>query len=135
MDEQYQKILNILKKAGYKITKPRQAVINILTSKQHPLTAAEIYHYLPTVNLSSIYRVLDILTHLNIVQVEQIKNTAFYYLSLDSHHHIICEQCGYRQCLPCHHTFADINNFTNIKHQLILTGICHSCAIKLNRSQ
>ncbi len=134
MSKHRQQILTSLKQAGYKLTKPRRAVIDILTKKQHPLTAADIHRYLPSIDLASIYRALDVLTKLNIAQVEQVNNSSYYYLDSTLHHHIICEQCGYKQCLPCKHTF-NINNFVNIKHQLTLTGICQSCAIKLNQQQ
>ncbi len=125
------KAINALRQTGYKLTKPRQAILELLKKKKHPLTAAIIHKYLPHINLSSIYRTLNLLNKLNLIQKELINGISYYYLANSLHHHIICNHCGYSQCLPCHHNFKHITNFINIKHQLILTGTCKICASKI----
>lgn len=115
-----------LKQAGFKITTPRQLILEVLKKYKTPLSAKQIYQYLPQIDLVSIYRNLKLLTNLKIIFQEIINNETFYYLDKKLHHHIVCQKCGRTECLPCNHKYK-IKNFTNISHQLILSGLCNHC--------
>ncbi len=119
---------NTLKQAGYKSTKPRQQVLKILQVGHTPLSAKTIYKKTRNINLASIYRTLKLLTELNIIQQEFINNKNYYYLANKKHHHIICKNCGHLECIPCNHSFK-IKNFSQINHQVMLTGLCNKCAV------
>lgn len=112
---------------GYKLTAPRLAVLQILKNTTTPLSTKEIYKKTNKYNLTSVYRALELFKKLKIIFSEMQKNQKKYYLSPAPHHHIICERCGYTQCLPCEHAFKHIKNFKKITHQLTLTGICKNC--------
>jgi Fur family ferric uptake transcriptional regulator len=120
-------IINQLKQAGFRITKPRMAVIQALEQNHEPRSAQEIHAKLSDVDLVSVYRVLEILAELGLAQREDSRSVAKYYLSDNAHHHITCTKCGKMKCVPCDHIFKSIKGFTNIKHQLILIGLCEEC--------
>lgn len=118
----------LLKKAGFSLTKPRKLVINFLHNNKELLSANDIYIKLKDkVDKVTVYRVLEVLEKAGIVFKELGDKEAKYYLADKQHHHIICRKCGFSQCLPCQHFFNKIKNFNQIKHQLLLTGLCNKC--------
>lgn len=119
---------NLLKKAGYKLSEPRFLVLSFLKKAHRPLSAQEISGKIKSVNLASVYRSLNIFTELGIVNAEIIGTEKRYCLSGEAHHHIICVKCGRLETVKCTHSFSNIKNFTNIKHQLTLSGLCRKCA-------
>ncbi|MFH1427873.1 MAG: Fur family transcriptional regulator [Patescibacteria group bacterium] len=119
---------DILKNKGYKLTKPRLAILGLMKKQHNLFTAQELYKKLKQkYDLASVYRTLNLFNKLNIVEEEIIKNESFYYIAKKHHHHIICRKCGCKQCVPCKNIDLRIKNFSIIKHQLSLTGICKNC--------
>ncbi|MDP3995347.1 MAG: Fur family transcriptional regulator [Patescibacteria group bacterium] len=116
-----------LQKAGYKLTQPRIAVLRALERSDHPMSAGEIHKKTRRIDLASAYRTLKLLTELGIASEETIDGETHYYLGA-RHHHITCTSCGKTDCIPCDHKLPSIQNFTNITHQLMLSGICGGCA-------
>ncbi len=86
-----------IKKAGYKITGPRQLVLDFLKSGEH-YTAKEIYEGLEkTLGLTTVYRTLEILTELGIVETIALTDGSLryeYVLGKKHHHHLVCTGCG-----------------------------------------
>ena len=119
----------IIKKIGYKLTKPRLLVLEILEKDHKPLSAKTIHTKLQKkVDLASIYRTIRLFQKLKILFEERINDKQYYYLAKKQHHHIICRKCGYAECIPCRHIFSKITNFSNIFHKLSLSGICNKCS-------
>jgi Fur family ferric uptake transcriptional regulator len=121
-------MLNLIKKSGYKITKPRKMILNVLLKNKNHLSAKQILKKTNNVvDLTSIYRTLYLFKKIGIIFEEKIDKESFYYLSDKKHHHIICRNCQKTKCIPCEHKFKKIKNFTNIKHNLVLNGLCEKC--------
>ncbi len=120
-------IINQLKQAGFRITKPRMAVIEVLQASHEPKSAQEIHARLVGVDLVSVYRTLEMLASIGAAQFEEVQGVSKYYLANRAHHHITCMKCGKMECVPCEHGFGKIKGFNQIKHQLILTGVCTDC--------
>jgi Fe2+ or Zn2+ uptake regulation protein len=119
----------IIQKAGYKLTKPRLLVLKVLEKDHKPLSAKSIHTKLQKkVDLASIYRIICLFQKLEILFEERINAKRYYYLAKKQHHHIICRICGYAECIPCHHLFSRITNFSDILHKLSLSGICTKCS-------
>lgn len=116
-----------LKQSGYKLTEPRIAVLKALERSDHPMSAGEIHKKTQRIDLASAYRTLKLLTELGIASEETIDGETRYYLGA-RHHHITCTSCGKINCLPCDHKLPAIKNFSNITHQLVLSGTCSACA-------
>ncbi len=121
--------VDTLKKAGYKITRPRRVVINILLQNKHPRSARDIHTALKRsrINLTSVYRSLELFEYLAIAFSEERNGERYYYLAKEQHHHITCRKCQRTECLPCKMEFKPPAGFINIEHQLTLTGLCKKC--------
>lgn len=117
----------ILHKYDLRHTKPRLLILQTLENNHTPQSAQDIYAKLKKyLNLASVYRNLSVFESLGIVHREHSLNEDYFYLSETQHHHIVCIKCGYKECLPCDHDFR-LKNFFNIKHYLILKGVCTKC--------
>lgn len=113
--------------AGYKLTKPRLAVLIFLSENHKPMSARELSKNIKTVDRASVYRTLNILEKLGLVNVDMINKEKLYCSAGKPHHHIICTGCGYVEKIECNHSFRH-KNFTNINHQLTVTGLCDKCS-------
>ncbi len=119
----------ILKEHGHFLTKPRLAVLKVLKKQHTPLNSQGIHKQLKgAVDLASVYRTLKLFTELNIVQEEKVDKESYYYLAVEHHHHITCRECGTVQCTSCRMSTIRVKNFSNVNHQLTLTGICNNCS-------
>jgi Fe2+ or Zn2+ uptake regulation protein len=114
-------------KTGYKMTAPRLAVIEHLSSTHSPISARDLHQKIKTVDQASVYRALNLFEELQIVNVEMVNKEKLYCLADEPHHHIICRKCGHMESIICEHHFNQLKNFTNIYHQLTLTGVCNKC--------
>ena len=91
--------------AGGRRTASRQAIIEVIVDARSHLTAdeiaAQVHERFPSVNLSTVYRTLDALTDLGIVDhVHFGHGRAVYHLTDEAHQHLVCEQCGAVEELP-----------------------------------
>src|SRR5512143_326668 len=92
--------LSILKSNGFKLTGPRYYVVEILSQTDKALTAAEIFiqaqkHY-PSLGLVSVYRALEKLEQLGLIQrVHQKEKCQAYIAAPGGHEHLlVCTSCG-----------------------------------------
>lgn len=124
MDKLKQKLIE----AGYKITKPRLAVLEYLGDSHTSISARDLHKKLKHFDRASVYRTLNLFEDLHLVNVEIVDKEKIYCLADEPHHHIICKKCGYMEKIECNHSFGHFKNFTNVHHQLTLTGVCNKCA-------
>lgn len=102
--EQMEKITGQLAVKGYKMTTQRDATLKVLLeNEQDHMSAEEIYMLVrkkfPKIGIATIYRVLELLTELHIVEKMNFGDgVARYDLRSEDHehmhHHMICNQCG-----------------------------------------
>jgi Fe2+ or Zn2+ uptake regulation protein len=137
-------ILNIwkssLKEAGYRVTRPRTQVMEIIVSSKTPLAPQEIYHR--TLNLpdppgiASVYRTLEMLDDLGLIQqIHQPEGCHGIWPALDGHkHHLICKDCGQLLVIEGSDQMAEfisnIENQTGYRiedHWLQFFGTCKVC--------
>ncbi|EOD01499.1 Fur family transcriptional regulator [Caldisalinibacter kiritimatiensis] len=132
-----------LKENGYKITSQRKAILEVLIDYQdHFISAEKLFNKVKIknskVNLSTIYRNLDILNSLDFVHKITINDdySLFSLVSLDEHHHhIICKCCGKTEVIPfCPFddlkAFAEEKGFDLTQHKIELYGYCKDCKHK-----
>ena len=94
--------LEELQRAGYRSGEARAAVVEQLADQSCCLTAQEIFDNLRergrSVGIASVYRVLDILLELDLVQRIDVGHGAARfepaYPSGEHHHHLLCTDCG-----------------------------------------
>jgi Fur family transcriptional regulator, ferric uptake regulator len=125
-----------LDEAGYRSGAARREVIDLLAGEPCALTALEIDRRLDSVGRASVYRTLDQLDQLHLVQRVEIGGDAAGYERVDPdqhHHHLVCEQCGrlspfadrsLEQAIEAVSRAAD---FEVAAHDVVLRGLCPDC--------
>jgi Fe2+ or Zn2+ uptake regulation protein len=126
-----------LLQSRYRLTKQRAAILRALEDGQH-LSAEAILERvraeLPGVSLGTIYRTLDILRSIGLVQIFAYAGAAAKYeAALDKHHHLLCTQCGevvnvnVNDALALAHGVAGEHGFSDVDVALVVTGRCAAC--------
>ena len=129
-----------LRDRGLRYTPQREMVLQAVHEVQGQATAEEIYervrHLSACVDISTIYRTLDLLQEFNLVAVIDLGNGQRRYEHLGAHgphYHLLCRSCGqlfplpeeeasrFRSALAASHGFAvDLDG-------VILPGLCRAC--------
>jgi Fur family ferric uptake transcriptional regulator len=89
---------------GYRLTIPREAILEVLSSTSDHLSAEDIYLEIhkkyPNVGLTTVYRTLELLGQMGLVQKFDFGDKRSRYELCEGpgrprhHHHLICTQCG-----------------------------------------
>jgi len=93
------KVTNLLREKGFKVTPQRLAIYKILTmTKEHP-SAEMIFSQLqpsyPTMSLATVYKTVDILREIGMIQVLNAGEDSFRYdADTSDHPHVRCMECG-----------------------------------------
>jgi Fe2+ or Zn2+ uptake regulation protein len=92
--------LSHLKNNGYRITSPRRVVVEILAETDRALTAIDTFDLArenhPSIGLVSVYRALEKLEALNLIQrVHHPDGCHAYIAAFTGHQHLLlCQSCG-----------------------------------------
>ncbi|MEW6244353.1 MAG: Fur family transcriptional regulator [Bacillota bacterium] len=142
MDSDYGKLRDKLDTGKYKVTRQREAILQVLCHhKDEHMSAEEIYDRVrelyPDIGLATIYRTLDILTDLNMVhRLDFGDGRARYELVQDKphhHHHLICLRCGSISevkddlLYQLEETVDREHGFLIVDHRLQFLGYCANC--------
>lgn len=132
----------ILKEKGYKATPARLAILGIFAKSKAPITAESVFRELKRnkkkkdINEATVYRTLSSLEEGGILtKVDFRKESAFFELNKEHHHHITCLKCDTVEdfeSTAIEKALGGIvrnsSKFINIKeHSLELFGLCKSC--------
>lgn len=87
---------------GYRLTIPRQAILDVLSRSKKHLSAEDIYlsvHKIyPAVGLTTVYRTLDLLAEMGLVFKFDFGDGRSRYEMIEGtkkhHHHLVCTNCG-----------------------------------------
>lgn len=117
------------------MTKKRKMILDLFKDSQELKSAEDIYDQLDkkTMNLSTVYRTLDLFYSHGLVSKSFINNKAFYYLTKSKHaHYMICIKCHTNFEIDCHldHTIDHLeqdHHFKVLNHDLTFYGICEKC--------
>ena len=126
-----------VREAGYKLTPPRLAVLQVIEQDNH-LSPAEIYQRAlliqPGVGLATVYRALELFTELGIVRPITVGDGPPTYIRAEGgHHHLVCSACGrlieFDECSSgaLAQELADRYNFHIQSHLLEFYGLCADC--------
>ena len=88
-----------LRRAGYKLTAPRQAVVQVLEEQGEHLSSGEILAFgrriHPALSRATVYRTLDLLTGMGFIRPILLGDTSQRYVASEGgHHHLVCSDCG-----------------------------------------
>ncbi|MEX1140962.1 MAG: Fur family transcriptional regulator [Thermoleophilaceae bacterium] len=133
--------LRTLANAGYRASGPREEVIGAIADVGCSVTAREIGDLLRErgsgVGLASVYRALDLLDRLGLVQRfdvgEGVARFEPAHPDGDHHHHLVCDSCGTVEPFEddaleqAIHRVSGRTEFAVAAHDVTLHGECPSC--------
>jgi Fur family ferric uptake transcriptional regulator len=133
--------LEALRRGGYRSGGARTAVIELLARQDCCVTAQEIFDLLRAdgraVGIASVYRALDLLTGLKLVQrLDMGEGVARFepaHAGGEHHHHLVCDRCGAVQAFEDDELedaldrLAERVGFAIGAHDVVLRGACPDC--------
>lgn len=133
-------LLEDLRRAGLRITRPRRAVCTVLASApEDHLSAADIAERAGGgIDPSTVYRTLESLEGLGLVHhVHLGHGPGVYHLApIPHHHHLVCERCGRTVDIPIRDLRSAISAVTE-PHGFVaddthfaIVGRCRDCAAR-----
>lgn len=134
-----ERTLDKLKAEGYKSTLARRATIEALVRARDHLTAPQVVESVskkyPQVGRASVYRTLELMSKLGMVQISSLGGaTATYLLAGEGHHHhVVCVRCKktveFDECVisELEKRLAKELNFQIEGHLVELYGRCPDC--------
>src|SRR5579863_10459474 len=92
-------ILDLLAARGMRRTSARQSILEALLGSENHVTAegiaTEVNRRFPSVDVSTVYRTLDTLEQLGVIDHTHLSHgPAIFHLAEDDHQHLVCERCG-----------------------------------------
>jgi len=94
------KIVSRLSEKGYRLTPQRIMILSAIENSDDHVSAEEIYAQVvakyPHVNISTVYRTLELLKRLGLVTETDFGGGRLRYHPADKghHHHLVCTECG-----------------------------------------
>ena len=129
----------LLRARGDRMTGPRRAVLTVLSASREHLTADQVVGAVaeqdPSVHRASVYRALEALSHLGVVQHVHVGHgTTTYHLADDELHlHAQCDRCGAVVDLPAS-LLQGVADEMDQRHgfeldpsHVALSGLCAAC--------
>ncbi|MFC1908123.1 Fur family transcriptional regulator [Chloroflexota bacterium] len=93
-------IISKLIEQGYRLTPQRVMILSAIENSDNHISAEEIYAQIvakyPQVNISTVYRTLELLKQLGLVTETNMGEGRVKYHSAEKghHHHLVCQECG-----------------------------------------
>lgn len=127
-----------IRSRGGRITRARLAVLQSIVDAKEHVTADDIFAKVsntnPDVHLSTVYRTLDALEEIGIVEhVHLGHGRATYHLEDNVHQHLVCENCGIAVEAPSDLTkrleteLEARLGFHTRAHHFSIIGLCSAC--------
>ncbi len=131
-------LTELLRSRGFKVTPQRLAIYDALCkSKAHPsaeMLFAELLPHYPGLSLATVYKTVDILRELGLIQVLNAGEDSFRYdAMMEEHSHIRCLKCNRVDDLVGINTddfMRDVSQRTDYRisgQQFYFFGICPKC--------
>lgn len=126
-----------LNEAGHRSGRARQQVVDLLAGAECALTALEIDRRIESVGRASVYRTLERLERLELVQRVEIGAGTAGYERVDPaahHHHLVCQECGRlspftsEQIERAIEAVSRDSEFIVASHDVVLRGTCPNCS-------
>lgn len=133
-------VTEIIRRAGFRATKPRIAVLSYLRETKYPASIKEIVQAVGRKSIDQVtaYRILEAFKKVGIVtQVDFQQGRAFFELKDEhDHHHIVCTSCDkVEDFIGCEYeklvnkALKQTSGFSKVtNHSLELFGLCNTCA-------
>ena len=131
-----------LSEQGYKLTRQRKAVVEVVTRAHTRLSAADVFTQAQRVcsdlGLTTVYRTLEILEQMGVIRRVHLDDgcEGFAPAPAEHGHHLICSGCQETiEFEDCNMTsllkrVSEQTGFTIEQHWLELVGLCPKCQKK-----
>jgi len=137
-----------LANAGFRLTLPRQVILDVLGQTPQHLSAEEVFfrvhQFYPGIGLATVYRTLDLLTRVGLVFKFDFGDGRSRYelvtgAAKQPHHHIICTNCGRiidfghsideerKLIAALERELSKKHGFKINAHQIHFYGLCKDC--------
>ncbi|WP_407268778.1 Fur family transcriptional regulator [Radiobacillus sp. PE A8.2] len=150
MEHRIERIKKLLHAQSYKLTPQREATVRVLLEREEDHLSAEDVYLLvkdkaPEIGLATVYRTLELLTELKIVdKINFGDGVSRYDLRKEGathfHHHLVCMECGSVEEIV-DDLLEDVEKivekdwgFKVKDHRLTFHGICRKCQGDTNQS-
>lgn len=151
METRIERIKKQLHSSSYKLTPQREATVRVLLENEEDHLSAEDVYLLvketsPEIGLATVYRTLELLTELKIVdKINFGDGVSRYDLrqegAMHFHHHLVCIECGGVEEIQ-EDLLEDVEAIVEAKwkfkikdHRLTFHGICRQCQEKNNNAR
>lgn len=128
---------NTLHQRGMRMTPQRQLVLDAVRELGHATPeqiCQKVQGTASTVNITTVYRALDLLEELGLVRHTHLGHGAPTYSTEDHEHvHLVCHRCGQLEEVPCEllddlaSTLDQRRGFELDATHLALSGVCENC--------
>lgn len=134
----FDSVADILRKNGLKVTPQRMAVYGTLCGMENHPTVEMLYQRLqpehPTMSLATVYKALEVLVHVGLVQQLNVGEDSFRYDARTvQHSHVRCTKCNRVEDImdvDDSHIMSEVAAKTAYKltgRQLYFFGLCDNC--------
>ncbi|MBN1366945.1 MAG: transcriptional repressor [Dehalococcoidales bacterium] len=132
-------IATLLTQKGYRITPQRTMILEAIQSSDQHISAEEIHAQVvakyPNVNISTVYRTLELLKKLGLVTETDLGGGRFRYHPAEKghHHHLVCQECGNTidldnsELYPLKEVLLKKHKFIADLQHLAIMGRCVNC--------
>jgi Fur family ferric uptake transcriptional regulator len=136
-------LIEELQSRGMRVTPQRAIIFEAIEKLEGHITAEEIFEQVqkvnPYVSLATVYRTLELLLELNLINQTNFGRSQAYFALKDHgpHHHLVCSECGFIE------EFSD-KIFDSVRAELdkqygfhahtdhlSIFGICKKCQAKI----
>ncbi len=129
--------LDRLSEAGYRSGGSRRKVVELIGSQDCAVTALELDDQLNGVGRATVYRALEQMDELGLIQKIDVGRDSAGYEMVDPeghhHHHIVCTDCGKvvpfedKKLEEAIHRVSERDGFKIQRHDITLKGTCEDC--------
>lgn len=134
-------VTTMLRDKGFKVTPQRLAIYEVLTkTKSHPsaeMIFTQLQPLYPTMSLATVYKTIDILHEIGLVQILNVGEDSFRYdAETVSHPHVRCLECNRVDDLfgvdstSFIDKVSDTSEYRITGQQFYFFGVCPECQKK-----
>ncbi len=133
-------IIDSLREVGYRLTPQRMLIISIIHGAKGHISAESIHEQVveqyPYVDISTVYRTLQILKKLHLVSETDLGEGHVEYELTEGacHHHLVCRQCGRTLPMddelmePLRARLLEKHGFRADMEHFAIFGLCQECS-------
>lgn len=128
-----QQLTSLLHAQNFRLTRERQKLLDLFSQAAGMLTPGQLHQEAQSqqlnVGLTTVYRLLEVLTHVGAATPFLLDGSVYYAFCEGSHHHhFVCLSCHQVRDIPECPSFAQLPDSYRVQsHRVDLFGTCPDC--------